>query len=414
MEKKINRSKHRRDKLLNGVIKNFFTPSETEKFNKRLLSGNKTPFKIKLSKSTSLKAKEINKQSEIDLLITFAQKTFEKPKYLEFLQQLGQYCVTTGNNNQAQFMLENVVNETKGKSCFEKIYADAALALGEMHSRQALWKLCVKYIKMASAAYKKINDIKGYANSENLLGTTYLEQSKTYMAIKHFEKGLSLLNSSDCDMIAKIENNIAITYLIPGNYDSALMHFNKALYNADKAGDLKQGTNIHLNLGILYTDLDLPEKAFVELDKGINFGKKINLKLGIANGYALKAYLFIKQKDFSLAESLTDEALEISNKINSKVGIADAYKLKGIIQRNFRNYPLAEYYFLTSIRICKGLKNEWNGSEAEYELGVLYLEKGQLVESKKHFLKALKYYKRIKAKKQIDEIERYLKNIFVF
>ncbi len=412
MEKKTETTRHRRDKLLDGVIKNFFSPGEIKKFNRDFLSNSRTTGKTSLSKSSLQKNKEIAKQAEIDLLITFAEGKLEKPKYLEFLLQLGQYTVTAGINDHAYYILENIITETKGKADFEKIYADAALATGEMYSSQALWKQCIKYIRISNRIYKKINDLKGLVRSQNLVGAVYLEKGEIIKSRYYFKKGLEAAHTlKDYELMGISEVNIAITFAYQNIYTSSLDYFKKALINFEKIENLKQVANSYNNLGLLYSKINKPQEAIVEYDRCAALARKINFSQMLAVAYNNKAFLLIKLKDFNLAESLAEEALEISNRINSKINIADIYCLKGIIQRNYKNYALAEDYFYTSVRICREIRDDTHEIQAEYELAKLYMEKGQLSESRKHFLIALKYYKKIKARKQIKEIEKLLPSL---
>ncbi len=410
---KIKSMKYKRDFLLSELLGSFFTKKEISSLNKKLEVKDKSNLKKTNIKTNKLQIPILTADIEIELIITFAFEKLSDNKYLEFLFHLGQYTITTGQNSQAIYIHENILRVTEGKVDFENFYANASLALGELYSRQALWKLCLNYIKQANKIFRKQNNLKGASNCENLLGTVYGEYGNLKKAKEHFEKSISFLDPlKDSELIGKIENNLGITYNIQGELDTALSYYNRALTNFEKIRDLKRMAEVHHNMGMLYSKKDSSRQAIKEFDASIAFAKRINYKQSLVMSYLSKAHLLIIQKDFNLAEALTNEAFELCNAINDKMAFGDVFKLKGVIQRNFKKYSLAEHYLSTSIRINKELKNELNHAESEFELGILYSEKGELKESKKHFLVALKYYKKIKAQKEIKEIERNLKNIY--
>lgn len=410
---KIKTMKYKRDLLLSELLSSFFAKKEITALNKKLEIKDDSNLKKSNAKSKEPQNLSSTADIEIDLIITFALAKLSSSKYLEFLFHLGQYTITTGKNDQAIYIHENILRETEGKIDFENFYANASLSLGELYSRQALWKLCINYIKQADKIFRKQNDLKGASNCENLLGTVYGEYGNLKKAKEHFEKSIFLLDPlKDPELIGKIENNLGITYNIQGELDTALSYYNRALTNFEKIRDLKRMAEVHHNMGMLYSKKDSSRQAIKEFDASIAFAKRINYKQSLVMSYLSKAHLLIIQQDFNLAESLTNEAFELCNLINDKMAMGDVFKLKGIIQRHFKKYSLAEHYLYTSIRINKELKNELNDAESEYELGILYSEKGDLKESKKHFLAALKYFKKIKAQKEIKEIERNLKNIY--
>ncbi len=404
-------SDHREDNLLTEILKNFLDKNDFAVIEKKLSVERRSS----AGKSTRIKShvEEINQsklQSKIDLLLTFAKSRLDNVKFLELLLHVGQFTIITGEFPSAVYIHEKILKETKGKKNFEGIAANAALALGDVFSRQALWQLSLSYIKKARALFKKQNDVKGAANCENILGTIYGDFGDLKKAKMHFENSLAFLNSNtDSSLIGKIEINLGIINNIQGDLNLAFAYYNRALLNFEKVRNIKRIAEIHHNIGMLFTKKNSYKAALREFDKSISNAQKINYIQSIGMSYSGKAFIYAKLNEINLAEAFANEALEICFQVNDKLSIADTYKIKGMIQRNLKNYSLAEGYLLTSIRINKDLKNELNQSESEFELAILYNEKGMKAESKKLLQNALKYYKKIKSGKEIKEIQDYLK-----
>ncbi|MHB8579076.1 MAG: tetratricopeptide repeat protein [Ignavibacteriaceae bacterium] len=404
-------SNNREDNLLSEILKNFLDKNDFEVIEKKLSVERKSSSgKSTRIKSTVEGINQYKLQSKIDLLLTFAKSRLDNLKFLELLLHIGQFTIITGEFHSAVYIHEKILKETKGKRNYEGIAANAALALGDVFSRQALWQLSLGYVKKASALFKKQNDIKGAANCENMLGTIYGDFGNLNKAKMHFEKSLSLLDSSeDSSLVGKIEINLGIINNIQGDLNLAFAYYNRALLNFERVRNLKRIAEIHHNIGMLFTKKNSYKAALREFDKSISNAQKINYIQSIGMSYSGKAFIYAKLNEVNLAEAFANEALEICFQVNDKLSIADTYKIKGMIQRNLKNYSLAEGYLLTSLRINKDLKNELNQSEAEYELAILYNEKGMKSESKKLLLNALGYYKKIKSSKEIKEIQDYLK-----
>ena len=399
------------DNLLSEILKKFLDKKDFSVIEKKLsserqsISGKPADIKFNLEEFNQSKL-----QSKIDLLLTFAKSKLDKVKFLELLLQIGQLTIVTGEFPSAVYIHEKILKETKSKKNFEGIAANAALALGDVFSRQALWQLSLSYIKKANALFKKQNDLIGAANCENTIGTIYGGFGDLRNAKIHFEKSLVLLNSEkDNSLIGKIEINLGIINSIQGDLNLAFAYYNRALVNFEKVRNLQRIVEIHHNIGMLYTKKNSYKAALREFDKSISVAQKINYMHSIGMSYSSKAFIYARQNDTNLAEAFANQALEICFQVNDKLTIADTYKIKGMIQRNIKNYSLAESYLLTSIRINKDLKNELNQSETEFELAILYKEKGMIEESKKLLRSALKYYRKIKSDKEIKEIQDYLK-----
>ncbi len=128
--------------------------------------------------------------------------------------------------------------------------------------------------------------------------------------------------------------------------------------------------------------------------------------LGI--GYISKAYVYTQLEDYDLAEAFADKAMEVSYKINDKLTIAEVYRIKGIVRRNNGDYHVAENYLYTSFRLNKEAGNQLNIAETNFELGLLFERTKDKAKSELHFKEALIYYRKIKAKEEVEEINKHL------
>ncbi len=400
---------------LEEILTGFFSEKDISELKKNVLKK-----KWGKTDSTGIKQSE-RKQIEVDLtdsyhkeflfhiLITLAEQKLEKIRFIEFLLNLGDYAVSLGEYEFAIETHKKIAAESKTDPNLASLAANACYSIGEIYSREAKWTECFDYTKKAFVIFKNQNELKGCARCENLLGTVYGERGDLPEAANHFEESLLYLDEKkDAVLIGKIEINLGIINNIYSNYDQALFYYNRALVNFQRLNDHQKLALIRHNMGITYLKKKEYAYALNELDKSIavSLNESIFSVLGIS--YITKAFIYAQMEDVDLSKAFADKAMEICYKTNDKLSVAEIYKVEGIIKRVQKNYSIAENFLLTSLRINKEYKSELNYAETSLELGILYKEWRKFEEARESFKQALRYFKKIRAIHEIENIEAYI------
>ncbi len=400
---------------LEEILAGFFSEKDISELKKNILKKRQSK-----TDSTGINQKE-RKQIEVDLsdsylkefqfqiITTLAEQKLEKIRFVEFLLNLGDYAISLGEYEFAVETHKKIIAESRSDPNLANLGANACYSIGEIYSREARWTECFDYIKKAFVMFKNQNDLKGCARCENLLGTVYGERGDLPEAANHFEESLRYLDEKkDAVLIGKIEINLGIINNIYSNYDQALFYYNRALINFQRLNDHPKLAQIRHNLGITYLKKKEYASALKELDKSIavSLNDSIFSILGIS--YITKAFIYSQMQDVELSKAFADKAMEICYKTKDKLSVAEIYKVEGIIKRIQKNYSLAENYLLTSLRINKEYKNDLNYAETSLELGILYKEWTKFEEAEESFKQALKYFKKIRAVHEIENIEAYI------
>lgn len=353
----------------------------------------------------------ISYRSQVDLLVTFSGNTLAKEKYLSLLLFISQASITIGEFSTALDINQKIITLTNNDKDMIDLYANAHLLIGDTYSRQANWQDSFNYVNKALDIYSSVNDVKGIARCENLLGTIHGDLGDIQKAIENFESALEKSNDeSNYIEKGKMEINLGIISNIKGLFDEALVNFKRALFNYSKVGDKKRIAEIHHNIGMVYSKKGEYKYAINEFDESLSYSLETNYLQNIGIVYLSKAFAYSKMKDFSLANAFADKSMEIAHKLNDKLTIAEVYKIKGIIQRSIRNYILSENYFETSLRLNSEAGNQLNRAETYQELGVLYIEMGKTKQSRDNFKLALQYFKKINSEPDIVHLENLLKS----
>jgi tetratricopeptide (TPR) repeat protein len=417
MSEKMKVDKREKDGKLSTILNDFFDAKTVLKINKILPEQKKSKKSPRIStKTIELIGSDVfnsfRTDSPIDFIITKADALLSEDKLIKLLSRLGDYSIDSGEYTPAVYIFEKLVGITKAERKPNKITANSLLSLGDIFSRQALWGISFNYINEAYKIYNDLNDTKGCADCENLLGSIYGELGNLNNAQAHFEKALSYLEKKkEKSLKGKIEINLGIINNIQGNFDSALKYYNSALDKFTSAKDSKRVAEIRHNLGMLHSKTHKYNQAMNEFDQSIHISAKTKQLPTLGISYLGKAIIYAIQEDYKLSDVFAEKALQVCHKINDRLSIADVYKVKGIIHRDTKNYKLAENYLNTSLRINKELKNEMNAAETEFELGLLHKHMGNKYESRAFFERAKKYFIKIGALKEAKEIDKLVKQV---
>lgn len=399
---------------ISNILPDYFNESQIKEFEtlykSSLIDQLKTETRSEISKEQFRVEDGIRYRSQVDLLITYSSNKLSKEKFLSLLLYLSRVSITNGEFSTAIEINEKIISTTSEDKDFINLSADAHLMIGEIYSRQAIWQNSFNYIGKARELFESVNDVKGIARCENLLGTIYGDFGDVKNAIENFESALGKsLNEDNYTENAKIEINLGIVNNIKGLFDEALTYFKRALINYEKVGDKRRIAEIHQNIGMVYSKKGDYATSLKEFDESFAYAIETNYLQVIGFVYLSKAFVYSQLKDYEFASAFADKAMEIAYKLNDKLTIAEVYKIKGIIQRNSKNYPLAENYLQTSLRLNIETGNQLNQAETYQELGFLYKEMGNVKESERNINLALEYFKKINAEPDIHALEKLIK-----
>ena len=348
-------------------------------------------------------------RSVIDRIITITEKKLTSIKHLHLLLNLAKLSLNRGELFLSSDIYSQVLFRTTNKEEFQAQSANALKGLGEVSALQAKWNESFSYVRKAKKIFEQINDIKGVASCENVLGTFYAERGVLDSAKEFFESGLNRLKGKKSDNLdALILVNLGILKNMIGNTDEAESNYRKALKKFEEFNDTKRIAVTHHNLGMLFTKLGEYKQALNEFNISVEISNKDKNLLTLAISYLGKAYIYAEMNELDLASDFIERGMDLSNQLNDRLTIADVYKVKGIIEKKYKRYDLAESYLLTSLRINGELGNKLNHAETSYELGLLQFELNQPQKALTYLKTALKYFTKIKATSEINKIESLL------
>lgn len=193
------------------------------------------------------------------------------------------------------------------------------------------------------------------------------------ITIHRADKALKLALKLDyTDGIAESYRIIGIGHAYKNSLDKAIEYYLNALTYFKKSKNLEGEAKVYNNIGNLYRDVDYTKSLE-------NFNK----------------------------------SLKIAKRLKIKDLIAGLYLNIGTVYQQMRNFPKALSFYQLSLRMFADLDNEIGIIQSNQNMGVLYLNSGDLQKAEYHLIDALQNAKQEKLNNSIASINLTLSSIHI-
>ncbi len=278
--------------------------------------------------------------------------------------------------------------------------------------------------------FAKLKDNNRLATLYANLGQIYSQISNYKFALETFEKGLKAAGENKRSKILNL-TGIADVYANLSNYSKALIYYNKAKKLSTEIKEISTQAEIEEGLGILEFNLGIPGKALQYFTNAKKLSASLNnsffkaelfhkfgvtyyslgnsdsaeqyLKaannLSIANGDIYNQLLveldltdvYLNKNKLSAANSLLKNIKAVCTQYELKHLLAKHSLLTAELNKQKGNIYSAEKYFRKAIDLSKETHELNNLIEANYQLGILYLDKGNIEKAKNYLVKAKQF-----------------------
>jgi len=208
------------------------------------------------------------------------------------------------------------------------------------------------YAEEALELAQRINYPAGEAESNRLLGITYLIEKPNAQALRYLAFSLSYFQKVGNHILEiKTLQNIARYYIIQKDYDLVNSYLDEALTASQNIGNKELQASTH----VLYADFYLEKKEFKKAGKELNQAQ--NLAGNFINDnfqYSLdieKIKVLLDQKQYTNAQPILDNALKF---YNQKGDILNLFYVHELLGQNFldqNQFDLARIHFEDCIEL---------------------------------------------------------------
>lgn len=206
--------------------------------------------------------------------------------------------------------------------------------------------------------------------------------------------------------IAASQLKLGVYYYFETNYDSAEVYFNKAILISKASNIRVVEADAHQNLGIMFSDRSEFQKAINELILAQKIQEQLKNNKSTANIKNNIAVMYIRQKNYALAEKQIFEAIALTDTTKQKGLLGYPYSNLGIIYVEREQHVKACVYYKKALREFEYMSDFYGMSACYNNLYLAYINQNKIDS-------AIIYNNKLKSvsKKQKDVGNEFLSNL---
>lgn len=281
--------------------------------------------------------------------------------------------------------------------------------------------LAGNYSLEARSLAEKLNYSEGVALSYRFMGNAFWAQANQTAALDNFLRGLKIADSIHSPQIqADLTGNLGMVYSDLGDYNKALFYYRASLTKQRELKNALREGVMNINIGNGHYHLNHFDSGLYYYQRGLKMMRSFkNVKtlidlgtIGVGDAYAALgnfdealiyyyaakrssdstrhsrsrahsrfslANLFVKKKQYDLAEKELQECLSIAKSVNLKTYVRDSYELMSKVAELERHTAASYEYYKLYRAYNDSIKNSAEASkiaslQLEYELQHKQLE----------------------------------------
>ncbi|MFX0208413.1 MAG: tetratricopeptide repeat protein [Candidatus Hodarchaeota archaeon] len=341
---------------------------------------------------------------------SFTMKNVEHRVWAELQLVKGNACNMCGEWEQAllNFAQSEDIASILGD---KKLGARAICESGHILEEQNELEKAMDTFKKCLDIYKEIDYLPGIGEAYRGLGRIYWRKENREKAIINYTKCLKVSeNLVNSELMASTYVDLGNVYDELNEPERAIECYNKSLDLLKKCKNTYETARAYLNLAVTYEHLE-------EFDKAINYNTKqlaLAQNLGdmklLGYGYAEMGYCYAKMQEFEEAKGYAKKAVNIALKLDNDNIMNMINKTYGLISKHEGRLDEGIGYFKKSLDYLKKLKALYQLPDSHFQLGLLYEEKGDSENAKKHLGIAQKLYSKLgleKAESLSEKLSKY-------
>lgn len=225
-------------------------------------------------------------------------------------------------------------------------------------------------LKVAEA----INSLRGQATIHQRLGLSYCYMgfyAESFRDLSQSRELYEALNATDGKIV--VYNNLAIVYKRIEDTTAALESYRYALYLARKSERIRPQLKALVNISYTLSDMGFLDSAFVYQYRALELAKRKNTGAGEAYVRSALAQSFLRNKEFSAAESELAQALPFYIRAKDRYRQAGLYVTMGHLKLLQFDYPSARKLLKEALAMSQEIqaieieKNSWFHLSQLYE-----------------------------------------------
>ena len=347
-------------------------------------------------------------KTAVDNLKQFAQIKHDQAQELNLCYSAGQTYALLGLMDEAAESYEQSLKLSQTLHD-DKSHARALRQLGNLKLRQSKWKEAITCFEQSYRICRDNGEILDEAYALNSLAAAYFHTAAWRKMETACEHALALADKvNDADLTACVYNNLGAMHNLHGRWDKALTALQKSLPLFEKLGDRRGMAETYNNMGTGYRDKEFWQEAGKCYARSLELARQSGDVMVEAQVSLNRVELYLLMHDLEMAEKQCQLALRTFHGLEHKSGEADACRLLGVVYTRKDNLGLAKKYLDEALQLCSQYENPLGLAETHKSFAEYWRGKGNAKNEHKHLLKALEQDQRLKAQREIRNLEKLL------
>lgn len=184
-------------------------------------------------------------------------------------------------------------------------------------------------------------------------------------------------------------NTQGICFYFKGEFDSAIVYYEKGIALNERTGNFKAMAPSLMNLGSIYMLKGDYGTAIEKMTLSLKIEEFRQNKIGMANCLNNIGNIHMAQENADLAWDYFSRAAAIYEEIGNKTNVASAYNNMGIIAASRGDMAGAEKYHALSLDLRRQNNDQAGIAGSLNNIGLLYRDNGEYQKSLPYFLEAV-------------------------
>ncbi|MEM9217027.1 MAG: tetratricopeptide repeat protein [Cyanobacteria bacterium P01_F01_bin.150] len=260
----------------------------------------------------------------------------------------------------------------------QQLAAEQASQQGSQHYSRAEFQESISALEIALQLYQHLGDRAKEGQIYGNLGVVYTKLGQYDQALMYFQKDLEIAQEME-DRVGEGQTygNLGNVYIRLSQYDQALTFHQRALDIFEEIGDRVREGQTYGNLGNICHSLGQYDRALDYHQKDLAIAQEIGDQAGEGRAYGNLGNVYISQVKYDQALASHQQALDIFQEIGDPVGIEGANGNLGIVYYKQEKYDDAVTHYQQALKIAQKIGDRAGESLASGNLGIVAYDRGE-------------------------------------
>ncbi|MDW7695756.1 tetratricopeptide repeat-containing sensor histidine kinase [Flammeovirgaceae bacterium SG7u.111] len=203
----------------------------------------------------------------------------------------------------------------------------------------------IKYLDTAAYTALQNSDSLLYADILNKKGTANNNMGRETNALELYLEAMDIYKLlGDEDMYGKTINNVAVVFKKSGEYNKALLYYDKAIESSIARGDSIGVAIARVNRGLLKRDLGKYDEAFDDMHYALKQFKNTSFTYGISAAMHNLGEIHLAANNFDSALYFIDKSQEIAISFENNELVANNYQAKAKLYKSAGDFNVSNVF----------------------------------------------------------------------